>query len=365
GQAQFRPAEEGNPFETGRKASGNAGFDLKAGLKSNLTLDATVNPDFGQVEVDPASVNLTAYETYYEEKRPFFIEGASIFNDFGRGGIYFNANINWPNPKLFYSRRIGREPQGSPSGEGYVSLPDRSTILGAAKLTGKIGGWNVGFINALTSREYADIDLSGLRSREEVEPLSYYGIFRIQKDIDSGRHGIGLLATGVVRDLDNPALEGLLNRNAFSLAVDGWSFLDAKKDWVFGGWIGGTRIGGSSENILRIQNSSIHYYQRPDAAHVEVDPAAVSLSGWGTRVHLAKQNGRFIWLSSLGMLSPGFNPNDAGYQAGTSDVINVSVVPGLNFTEPGKIFQQILVGAGGFANWDFGGHNVGKGGILI
>jgi len=365
GQAQFRPAEEGNPFETGRKASGSAGFDLKAGLKSNLTLDATVNPDFGQVEVDPASVNLTAYETFYEEKRPFFIEGASIFNGFGRGGIYFNANINWPNPKLFYSRRIGREPQGYPSGEGYVSLPDRSTILGAAKLTGKIGGWNVGFINALTSREYADIDLSGLRSREEVEPFSYYGVFRIQKDIDGGRRGIGLMATGVVRDLDNPALEGLLNRNAFSLAVDGWSFLDAKKDWVFGGWIGGTRIGGSAENILRIQNSSIHYFQRPDADHVEVDPAAASLSGWGTRIHLAKQNGRFIWLSSLGVLSPGFNPNDVGYQAGTSYVINLSLVPGLNFTEPGKVFQQVLVGAGGFANWDFGGHNVGKGGILI
>ncbi|MCJ7611552.1 MAG: carbohydrate binding family 9 domain-containing protein, partial [Candidatus Aminicenantes bacterium] len=114
GQAQFKPAEAGNPFETGRSFLGNLGFDLKVGLKSNLTLDATVNPDFGQVEVDPAVINLSAYETYYEEKRPFFIEGASLFNGFGRGGVYMNANINWPAPNFFYSRRIGRPPQGYP-----------------------------------------------------------------------------------------------------------------------------------------------------------------------------------------------------------------------------------------------------------
>ncbi len=156
GQAQFRPAEEGNPFETGHKSAANFGFDAKLGLSSNLTLDASVNPDFGQVEVDPAVVNLSAYETQYDEKRPFFIEGASIFDGFGRGGVYFNANINWPNPTFFYSRRIGRAPQGYVTRDGYTSFPDRSTILGAAKLTGKLGGWNIGFINALTAREFAE-----------------------------------------------------------------------------------------------------------------------------------------------------------------------------------------------------------------
>lgn len=365
GQAQFRPEEAGNPFETGRKTAGNGGLDLKIGLKSNLTLDATVNPDFGQVEVDPASVNLTAFETYYEEKRPFFIEGASIFNGFGRGGVYFNANIDWPQPRLFYSRRIGREPRGTPSADGFVSLPDRSTILGASKLTGKLGTWNVGFINALTAREFADIDASGARLREEVEPLSYYGIFRAQKDIDDGRHGIGILATEVARDINNPALDGILNKNAFSLAVDGFTFLDAKKSWVVGGWIGATRIDGTAGNILRAQNSSLHYFQRPDASHVEINPSATSLSGWGGRLNFGKQNGTLIILANVGVLSPGFDPNDAGFQSGTSDIINISAIPGLNFTKPGKIFQQILIGAGGFASWDFGGNNVGKGAIVL
>jgi len=365
GQAQFRPAEEGNPFETGHKTFGDAGLDLKLGLSSNLTLDASVNPDFGQVEVDPAVVNLSAYETYYEEKRPFFIEGSSIFDGFGRGGIYFNANINWPQPSFFYSRRIGRAPQGNVTRDGYASIPGGTTILGAAKLTGKLAGWNLGFINAVTAREFADIDSFGLRYREEVEPSTYYGILRAQKDIDDGRHGVGFMLTGVARDIGDPTLAGILNKNAFGLAVDGWSFLDAGKNWVVGGWIGGTRIEGSVEDILRVQNSSIHYFQRPDATHVEVDPGATSLSGWGGRFSLAKQNGKVIIILQAGALSPGFNPNDAGYQSGSSDVINVTFLPGLNFTKPGKIFQQILVGGGPFANWDFGGNNVGKGGVII
>ncbi|MBN1938271.1 MAG: carbohydrate binding family 9 domain-containing protein [Candidatus Aminicenantes bacterium] len=365
GQAQFRPAEKGNPFENGHKMIGNAGFDLKLGLSSNLTLDASVNPDFGQVEVDPAVVNLSAYETRYQEKRPFFIEGASLFNGFGRGGVYFNANINWPDPTFFYSRRIGRAPQGYVTRDGYTSFPDRSTILGAAKLTGKLGGWNIGFINALTAREYAQIDEAGLRYEEEVEPSSYYGVLRAQKDIADGRHGLGFMLTGVARDIDDPTLAGIMNRNAFGLAVDGFSFLDSKKSWVIGGWVGGTRIEGSVEDILRVQNSSIHYFQRPDATHIELDPSATSLSGWGTRINIAKQNGTLIILGQIGALSPGFNPNDAGYQSGASDVINVSFLPGLNLTKPGKIFQQILIGGGGFANWDFGGNNVGKGGIVI
>ncbi|MBN2200265.1 MAG: carbohydrate binding family 9 domain-containing protein [Candidatus Aminicenantes bacterium] len=356
GQAQFRPAEEGNPFETGRRGLGNAGFDLKAGLKSNLTLDATVNPDFGQVEVDPAVLNLSAYETYYSEKRPFFIEGASIFNGFGRGGLYLNAGFNWPEPTFFYSRRIGRSPQGGVTENGYVRLPDRTTILGAAKLTGKLGTWNVGFVSALTSSEFAEIDQLGSRLKQEIEPFSFYGVFRAQKDVRKGRSGYGLMATGVMRDLESETLAGILNKNAFSLAVDGWHFLDEKRNWVVGGWLGGTRVEGSREDILRLQYSSMHYFQRPDADHIEVAPDATSLSGWGGKFTLAKQNGNWLGLFSLGALSPGFNPNDMGFQYSSSDIVNLQLLPGYQWTKPGKLFQYALVAAGYGRNSDFGGN---------
>jgi hypothetical protein len=373
-QAQLRPAVEGNPFETGRRALANAGFDLKVGLKSNLTLDATVNPDFGQVEVDPAVLNLSAYETYYQEKRPFFIEGASLFNNFGRGGVYLNANINWPMPRFFYSRRVGREPQGYVTEDGYVRTPDRTTILGAAKLTGQLaGGWNVGFLNAVTGRELALIDQDGVRLTQEVEPLSYYGALRVQKDIDEGRRGFGLMATGVMRSLDgggggtvpNDALAAMLNRNAFTLATDGWAFLDKDKTWVVGGWAGATRVEGSVDAIWRLQNSSTHYFQRPDATHVELDPAATSLSGWGARLNLAKQRGNLLVLFNAGALSPGFNPNDAGFQQGASDVINLQFLPGYQWTKPGKVFLRALVVAGWFRNYDFGGNRNWDGGLAI
>jgi hypothetical protein len=365
GNAQFQPAETGNPFQTGHRALGNAGFDLKVGLKSNLTLDATVNPDFGQVEVDPAVINLSAYETYFQEKRPFFIEGASLFNGFGRGGVYINANINWPQPTFFYSRRIGRAPQGYVTEDGYARVPDRTAILGAAKVTGNLGGgWNVGFLSALTGRESAEIDQAGTRLRQDVEPFTYYGAFRAQKDVQGGKSGYGIIATGVMRDINSPTLDGILNKDAFSLAADGWVFLDKKRDWVVGGWAGGTRVEGTVDDITRLQTSSMHYFQRPDATHVSVDPAATSLSGWGTRLNLAKQNGNFLFLASAGALSPGFDPNDSGFQYSGSDVIQFQILPGYQWTKPGKVFQNVMVIGAMFRSYDFGGNRTWDGELL-
>ncbi len=365
GQSRFRPAETGNPFETGSRWLGNAGLDLKFGLLGNLTLDASVNPDFGQVEVDPAVINLSAYETYYQEKRPFFIEGASIFDSFGRGGIYMNGDMYWPNPQFFYSRRIGRAPQGYVTQDGFVEYPDRSTILGAAKLTGKLGGWNIGFINALTARELATIDQSGTRMKQEVEPFSYYGVLRAQKDIKEGRHGIGILATGVMRETDSQILDSLLNKNAFSLAVDGWSFLDRKRTYVAGGWLGGTRVEGSVQDLLRLQYSSTHYFQRPDAAHIEVDPAATSLSGWGGRFQFAKQRGNFLFLLAAGALSPGFDLNDSGFQSRGSDLLNFSILPAYQWTKPGKVFQYALLALGAVQCYDFGWNKIQESEIIL
>lgn len=366
GSAQFRPKEPGNPFETGKNFLGNLGLDMKIGLKSNLTLDATINPDFGQVEVDPAVINLSDYETYYAEKRPFFIEGKDIFNTFGQGGINNNVNINWDSPSMFYSRRIGRQPQGYVSNDGHVSFPDRTTILGAFKLTGKLGSdWNIGFINAFTAREYAEIDWNGNHLEEEVEPFSYYGVLRAQKEFNGGAQSIGFISTSVIRDLRTETLSNLLSNRAFSLAVDGWTFLDKDRVWVISGWFGSTYIEGNETTILNIQKSSLHYFQRPDSSHVTLDPDATILSGWGGRFVLNKQKGNFLCNVAIGALSPGFDPNDAGFQYGVSDVINGHVVIGYRQPQPGKILRSWMVAAAPFRSYDFGGNKTWDGYLAI
>jgi hypothetical protein len=364
GQVGLSPSEPGNPFETGREYLGNIGLDFKMALKTNLILDASVNPDFGQVEVDPAVINLTAYETYYEEKRPFFIEGSDIFDSFGRGGASDYWNFYWGSPTFFYSRRIGRYPQGSVSSDGYVNFPDRTTILSAAKITGKIGnGWNIGLINAVTAREYAEIDNEGERSKEEVEPFSYYGVFRAQKEFNEGRQGFGFLSTYVIRDLRTEAFEDILNRSAFSLGFDGWTFLDKNKTWVVTGWMGTTRISGTKEAILGLQESSIHYYQRPDATHVNLDENATSLSGWAARFFINKEKGNMFFNAAIGAISPGFDTTDAGFQ-GMSDKVNGHLAIGYRSFHPGKFFRNWFACVLTYRNYDFGGKKFDEGYFL-
>ncbi|MBD3224166.1 MAG: hydrolase, partial [Caldithrix sp.] len=170
-KAEYLQTSANNPFNDGSRYLPAMGIDFKFGIGNNMTLDATINPDFGQVEVDPAVVNLSDVETYYQEKRPFFIEGSSTFR-FGRGGSNSFWGFNWGSPNFFYSRRIGRAPAGSLPDHDYADVPDGTRILGAGKLTGKIGNdWNLGTMHAVTSREYAEIEYAGERSQAEVEPL--------------------------------------------------------------------------------------------------------------------------------------------------------------------------------------------------
>jgi hypothetical protein len=161
-------------------------------------------------------------------------------------------------------------------------------------------------------------------------------VLRTLREFNEGKQGLGFIATSVVRDLSNENLEGILNKNAFSLAMDGWAFLDKNKTWVLGGWFGGTRVEGSQSAILDLQQSSLHYYQRPDATHVEVNEEATSLSGWGGRFYINKQKGNFLFNAAFGALSPGFDPNDVGFQHGTSDTINAHLLLGYYWPHPGK-----------------------------
>jgi hypothetical protein len=354
----------GDPFNTGKDYFGNAGADMKIGLGSNLTLDATINPDFGQVEVDPAVVNLSAYETFYQEKRPFFVEGASIFS-FGQGGANSFWSFNWSRPDFFYSRRIGRRPQGFPQHQGYADIPDGTTILGAAKLSGKIGeSWSVGFLNAVTEREYAQVDSSGVRFQDEVEPLTYYGVLRTRKEFNEGRQAVGFLTTATVRDARNPLLSRIMNDQAFAFGTDGWTFLDSAKVWVVTGWVAGTYVTGAPEQMLRLQRSSARYYQRPDANHLEVDSSATSLAGWVSRWTLNKQQGNLIVNLAIGAVSPGVESNDLGFSTRT-DNINMHAVVGYRWYQPDGTFRSKSVQVATYRGYDFSGENVDAGYFLF
>jgi hypothetical protein len=305
-------AEPGDPFNDGRQGSAGAGLDLKWGVSTNMTLDATVNPDFGQVEVDPAVVNLTAFETFYEEKRPFFIEGSQAFNQFGRNGASGYMGFNRTNPTLFYSRRIGRVPQGAAPGD-YVDRPSATTILGAAKLTGKTSrGWTMNFIDGVTGREFADTATGDQRARIEVEPLTNYLAGRVRRDVGQ-RAGFGMLATAVNRDLGDPALQAQLAGSAVVLGADGHYFFTGKRDYVVTGSLSTSRVAGSTAAIARLQRSSARYYQRPDATHISFDPNATELSGWNLQTDFNKNNGNIRPNASYWAVSPGFEVNDLGY----------------------------------------------------
>jgi hypothetical protein len=308
-RAEFiAPEGPGNPFNDGSRMFAGTGIDLKYGLTSNFTINAAVNPDFGQVEVDPAVVNLTAFETFFSEKRPFFIEGSQTFNNFGRTGANSFWGFNNWEPSIFYSRRIGRSPQGDASAE-FVERPNASTILGAAKITGKTSnGWNVGVLNAVTAREYAR--LSGTdRDRTDIEPLTNYFVGRVQREMN--RAAFGVISTWVQRDLGDPALNDLLASRSIVAGADGHVFLDAKKDWVVTGMFTGSQISGSTAAITRAQEASQRYFQRPDA--FRLDPNATSLSGWAGRLNLNRNNGRWIVNAALWGVSPGFDTSDAGF----------------------------------------------------
>ena len=354
-RAEYMGHEAADPFNDGSRFGAGVGGDLKVGLSSNLTLDASVNPDFGQVEVDPAVVNLTDVETFFEERRPFFVEGASIF-DFGEGGANDFWGFNWASPDFLYSRRIGRAPQAElPDDYDYSKVPAGSNILGAAKLSGKIGTWSLGALNAVTSREHARFSLGQQRWQQEVEPLTYYGIYRAQKELHAGRHGLGVIGTLTARSFDEQRLRGEFNSTAGSVGLDGWTTLDRNGVWVISGWSGMTRAGGTAERMQNLQESSVHYFQRPDAQHLAVDSGATSLTGYAARVSLNKQKGNWMFNSAVGVVDPNFDVNDVGFQF-RGDQINSHLMFGHKWTKPGKVFRSWRLNFAGFRSYNFGGN---------
>lgn len=360
-RAAFTPHQAGDPFNDGSQVAPGMGADARIGLGSNLTLNATVNPDFGQVEVDPAVVNLSDVETFFNEKRPFFVEGSSTF-DFGFGGQRNFWGFNWPGPSFFYSRRIGRSLGVGAPAKGYADGPDGAHILGALKLTGKVAGsWNVGGLTAVTARERATfVDSLSNRWTQEIEPLALYGVYRAQKEFAKGRQGLGFISTVAARDFDDAALRDARNGNSVFVGMDGWTFLDTAKTWVTTGWAGATRIAGTPGRMVAVQQNSTHYFQRPDAEHVGVDSGATVLNGAAARFTLAKQRGNTFVNSAFGFLSPGFDLNDLGFLSRTG-IINMHVGGGRTWTKPGKVFRYAEAGGAVFRNYDWDGNIIWSG----
>jgi len=339
-----------NPFYRANDTKPSAGLDLKYGLPSGLTLTATVNPDFGQVEVDPAVVNLSAYETFFPEKRPFFVEGANIFNI---GSIH--GGPSYGSQQIFYSRRIGRSPQRFVDAK-FVNAPNATTILGAGKLTGKVGAWTVGLLNAVTAEERARaIDASNVESTTPVEPLTNYFAGRVRRDFRRGQTLIGVGGTAVNRNLSDTAFKNLLRSSADVGSVDfdhRWS----NQQWQLTGALSRSLIQGSTTVVKNAERSSARYYQRPDASYLAVDSAANSLSGYSTKLGLNKF-GDWSFSATAKSISPGFEVNDLGFM-GRVDYRNVGASGSYNNYDPGKFLRSYTVQAGTNHAWNYGGDKI-------
>ena len=336
---------DGNVLRDSHDADAALGLDVKYALGPGLTLTGTVNPDFGQVEADPAVVNLSAFETFFSERRPFFVEGSGIFR--------FDLDCNDGNCSgLFYSRRIGRAPRGSadvPEG-GYSTSPAQTTILGAAKVTGRAGPFSIGVMNAVTADEDAVIASGTLRTRQTVEPLTSYSLARGRREF-ANQSALGFMMTATNRGLDDATR--FLAGQAYTGGID-WDWR-LKKRYAIQGYWAGSSIRGTPEAITGLQQSNVHSFQRPDAGHVELDPARTSLNGHGAMLAFAKIGGeRVRFNTNVSMKSPGFDINDVGFMQ-RADVRNMSNWIQVRYERPTKWYRSFRYNLNQWGSWNFAG----------
>ena len=321
--------DRSNPFDDGTNLHGRVGADLKMGLGPNLTLETAINPDFGQVEADPAEVNLTAFETRFPEKRPFFLEGAPLFN------------IGHPN--FYYSRRIGGRPVGPASGD-YVDYPDATTIVAAAKLTGRLqSGTSIGVLAAATDDESAQVAMRDdlLEPRTiAVAPRAYHFVGRMLQEFGANQSTAGFLVNYMHRDFDaGSPLEDLYTRNA--LGVAGNTLLRFKGgQYEFRASGGGSFLDGTEAAVARVQRSSAHYAQRPDRDYAPFDPTLTSLAGWSVQLNFDKISGRhWLWGANTKIDSVNFEVNDFAQLNGADGWMTNANIRWRE-TQPGRVFRS-------------------------
>ena len=348
-----QPVEHGNPLAHSPDPNASLGLDLKYAVTPGLTLTATANPDFGQVEADPAVVNLDAFETFFQERRPFFVEGSGTFR--------FNMDCNDGNcTGLFYSRRIGRSPQGfadTVDGE-YSKQPDTATILGAAKLTGRLGGFSLGALTAVTAREDAEIASASslVRRNQNVEPLTGYTVIRARKEYRN-QSSLGLMTTSTNRQLA-PQLN-FLSKNAFAGGVDyDWRLSPM---YAVQGYWATTHIKGSTEAITRLQENNVHGFQRPDADYLGVDRDTTALNGQAGAIGLSKISGESTrFNSNFSFKSPGFDSNDLGFMRHADEKTMGNWFQWRDF-KPGKYVRTYAFNLNQYAGWNYGGDRLWSG----
>jgi hypothetical protein len=329
-QLESQPLSERNRFVPGQKLAGALGGDARFKLPQSLTLTATVNPDFGQVEADPAVVNLTAFEVFFPERRPFFLENADGFA-FGQTRT---LNDNDP-PRFFYSRRVGRAPQRRPTGDSLQAtrITTQTPILGALKLSGTTpSGWQVGVLNAVTAHEHADVQLTnGRLLREPVEPRANYHVSRLRRLLRGGNTGVGGFFADTRRDLSDTVLVTRLPRSATVAGLD-WEHAWNDRTYALSGVFSGSHVAGNEVVMRRLQTANYRSFQRPDADHLEFDPTRTSLTGHFLALSFAKLAGqRVLGSVTYEETSPGFESNDLGFQT-RSDVRSLSSA--LRFRNP-------------------------------
>jgi hypothetical protein len=342
----------GNPLVKGSAPSGAFGADLKYALTPGLTLTTTINPDFGQVEADPAVVNLSAFETFFSERRPFFVEGS--------GNFRFDTDCNDGDCSgLFYSRRIGRSPQGRgdlPSGdEIFVDAPLQTTILGAAKLTGRVGRFSIGAMHAVTQQELGSVLAGPVRSRQPVEPLTDYSVGRVRREF-ADQSSVGFIVTATNRQV--PSTLSFLANNAYTGGIDAdWRF---KSRYSLKGYWAASAIQGSPEAIDRIQENSRHYFQRP-ASPVPLDPTRTSLAGDAGQLAFAKIGGQRVRFNfNAGFKSPGYDTNDVGFMR-RADQRTMSAWVQLRSDKPNRWFRSRMINFNQNANWNSSGDRLWSG----
>ena len=348
-------AEEGNPFLDGNDGKLAVGLDAKIGITNDLTMDLTINPDFGQVEADPSAITLDGFQIFFQEQRPFFVENKNIFDyriSSSEAGNTFGSD------NLFYSRRIGRSPQGYPDtvdGE-FVDQPENTNIIGAAKFSGKTkDGWSIGILESVTAKKYAAIDNNGERRKEVVEPLTNYFVGRLQKDFNDRNSYIGGIFTATNRDQLTEGLD-FLHKSAFSGGIDfkhQWN----ERVWYLGGNIIWSHVKGSAEAIQNTQESITHLFQRVGTDYVEVDQDRTSLSGTGGNVQLGKiGNGYWKFETGATWRSPELEINDIGFQRRADDIRHYTWI-GYQTLKPDNTFRKVGINYNHWSAWDFGGNH--------